>query len=280
MKKIDFRKGTGTFLMGYMIMLLGFIVSLVCIEQMKRYNNSLETQMTADSASDGVAVYMAANDGDYNDAYARAEEIASLYNQNTDVEITNINLDREVFDNDDRARITVTSIFGETSNVDDVYATNGNNSNYYLLSRLSETKFTRGNSGLLWPVSSIGTITSRFGRRESPGGIGSTYHQGLDIACPTGTPILASKSGVVEAAGYSSAMGNYVYIRHNESMRTVYMHNSELRVIAGDRVESGQVIALSGNTGNSTGPHCHFGVEINGQFVDPWSYLQIPSSIQ
>lgn len=127
---------------------------------------------------------------------------------------------------------------------------------------------------LQWPVSSGGTITSTFGPRVSPGGIGSTYHQGLDIACPTGTPILACESGTVITASYSSSMGNYVTIAHGNGLTTTYMHNSSLAVTTGQQVTRGQVIAYAGSTGNSTGPHCHLGVRVNGSYVDPLPYLQ------
>lgn len=127
---------------------------------------------------------------------------------------------------------------------------------------------------LQWPVSSGGTITSTFGPRVSPGGIGSTYHQGLDIACPTGTPILACESGTVITASYSSSMGNYVTIAHGNGLTTTYMHNSSLAVTTGQQVTRGQVIAYAGSTGNSTGPHCHLGVRVNGVYVDPLPYLQ------
>lgn len=127
---------------------------------------------------------------------------------------------------------------------------------------------------LQWPVSSGGTITSTFGPRVSPGGIGSTYHQGLDIACPTGTPILACESGTVITASYSSSMGNYVTIAHGNGLTTTYMHNSSLAVATGQQVTRGQVIAYAGSTGNSTGPHCHLGVRVNGSYVDPLPYLQ------
>ena len=122
-----------------------------------------------------------------------------------------------------------------------------------------------------WPVS--GTITSYFGRRESPGGIGSTYHQGLDIGCPTGTPVGACEAGTVIAASYSSSMGNYVTIAHSASVTTTYMHNSSLCVSVGQTVSRGQTIALAGSTGNSTGPHLHFEVRINGEHVNPQKYL-------
>lgn len=127
---------------------------------------------------------------------------------------------------------------------------------------------------LQWPVSSGGSISSYFGYRVSPGGIGSTYHQGLDIACPTGTPILACESGTVITASYSSSMGNYVTIAHGNGLTTTYMHNSSLAVATGQQVTRGQVIAYAGSTGNSTGPHCHLGVRVNGVYVDPLPYLQ------
>ncbi|MGN0367313.1 MAG: murein hydrolase activator EnvC family protein [Wujia sp.] len=127
---------------------------------------------------------------------------------------------------------------------------------------------------LQWPVSSGGSISSYFGLRESPGGIGSTNHKGLDIACPTGTPIVACEAGTVIAASYSGSMGNYVTIAHSSELTTTYMHNSSLCVAVGQTVSRGEVIALAGSTGNSTGPHCHLGVRINGNYVDPLPYLQ------
>ena len=120
---------------------------------------------------------------------------------------------------------------------------------------------------LQWPVSTGGVITSPFGPRWG------TVHQGLDIGCSTGTPIVACEAGVVIGAAYSSSMGNYVLIDHGNGVTTVYMHNSSLCVGYGDVVARGQVIALAGSTGNSTGPHCHLGLRINGSYVDPLPYL-------
>lgn len=137
----------------------------------------------------------------------------------------------------------------------------------------SDVNITYTGGALQWPVSTGGSISSYFGPRESPGGIGSTYHRGLDIACPTGTPIVACEAGTVIAAGYSSSMGNYVTIAHSASMSTTYMHNSSLCVSVGQTVSRGEVIALAGSTGNSTGPHCHLGLRINGTYVDPLPYL-------
>jgi len=121
---------------------------------------------------------------------------------------------------------------------------------------------------LQWPVSTGGMITSLFGPRWG------TIHQGLDIGCATGTPIVACEAGVVIGAAYSSSMGNYVLIDHGGGTTTVYMHNSEICVSYGQTVARGEVIALAGSTGNSTGPHCHLGLRINGVYVDPLPYLQ------
>ncbi len=126
-------------------------------------------------------------------------------------------------------------------------------------------------AGLIWPVS--GTITSGFGGRSSPGGIGSTYHEGVDIAVPEGTPIRAAKGGTVIMASYNGGYGNYTCIDHGSGLSTCYGHQSGFAVSAGQSVDQGQVIGYSGNTGNSTGPHLHFEVRINGVAQDPLGYL-------
>ncbi|MCO5315707.1 MAG: peptidoglycan DD-metalloendopeptidase family protein [Solirubrobacterales bacterium] len=126
-------------------------------------------------------------------------------------------------------------------------------------------------AGLIWPVS--GTLTSGFGGRNSPGGIGSTNHEGLDIAVPEGTPIRAAKGGTVIMASYNGGYGNYTCIDHGSGLSTCYAHQSSFAVSAGQRVSQGQVIGYSGNTGASTGPHLHFEVRINGVAQDPTAYL-------
>lgn len=128
-----------------------------------------------------------------------------------------------------------------------------------------EIYYTGGN--FQWPVSTGGTVTSTFGPRWG------SIHAGLDIACPIGTPILAGESGTVIASYLSSSAGEYIVIDHGGGVVTEYMHNSTRLVSVGDQVSRGQVIAYSGNTGFSTGPHCHFGVRINGTRVDPAPYL-------
>lgn len=128
-------------------------------------------------------------------------------------------------------------------------------------------------SGFGWPVNGI--ITSNFGWRSSG------FHGGLDIGVPTGTAVHASKSGYVFEVGHwdghstwgMQSYGNYVIIDHRDGTATLYAHNSSIACSTGQEVSKGQVIAYSGSTGNSSGPHCHFEVRINGARVNPLGYL-------
>ena len=122
-----------------------------------------------------------------------------------------------------------------------------------------------------WPVS--GRITSYFGGRKSPGGIGSTNHKGIDIAAPKGTPVYAADGGTVTYAGWMSGYGYLVRINHGNGYETYYGHNSSLTVSVGQHVYKGQQIARVGSTGNSTGNHCHFEVRYKGTPKNPLNYL-------
>lgn len=127
-----------------------------------------------------------------------------------------------------------------------------------------------------WPLNVSGTITSTFGYRDAPTAGASSYHKGIDIAVPSGTSVVAANGGTVTTASYQSAAGNYVMIYHGNSTYTVYMHLSSINVSVGQSVSKGQVIAYSGNTGVSTGPHLHFGVNVNGSYVNPLNYVSRP----
>lgn len=122
-----------------------------------------------------------------------------------------------------------------------------------------------------WPTDGT-NITSKFGLRDAPTAGASTNHRGIDIGVSEGTSVYACEAGKVTTASYSESAGNWVIIDHGNGYVSKYMHNSELKVSAGDKVEKGQVIALSGNTGNSTGPHLHFQIEYEGSPVDPLSF--------
>ena len=122
------------------------------------------------------------------------------------------------------------------------------------------------------PISG-GRLSSTFGRRKAPTKGASTYHKGVDWATPTGTVVVASSGGVVAKAGWGSGYGYVVYINHPDGRQTRYAHNSKVLVSAGQTVTQGQKIALSGNTGISSGPHVHFEMLIGGTQVNPLNYI-------
>ncbi|MGZ4320330.1 MAG: M23 family metallopeptidase, partial [Gaiellaceae bacterium] len=119
--------------------------------------------------------------------------------------------------------------------------------------------------GLQWPVQ--GPVTSPFGWRWG------RMHEGIDIAVGSGTPVHAAAAGTVIYAGWEEGYGNFVVIDHGGGIATAYGHNTSVAVAVGQQVQQGQVIAYSGSTGHSTGPHVHFEVRVNGNPVDPLGYL-------
>ena len=120
-------------------------------------------------------------------------------------------------------------------------------------------------AGFVWPVH--GVLTSPFGWRWG------RMHEGIDLAVPTGTPVVAAAAGIVIVAGWMGGYGNLVVIDHGNGIATAYGHNSSVAVSYGQSVAQGQLISYSGSTGHSTGPHVHFEVRVNGSPVDPLGYL-------
>ena len=139
------------------------------------------------------------------------------------------------------------------------------------VTKVSKVSNANGVKFTVRPVS--GTITSRFGRRSSPGGVGSTNHKGLDIAAPNGTSIYAAADGTVEFSGTKGSLGKLVIINHGNGVRTYYAHCSRLNVSSGQKVEAGTNIAAVGRTGTATGYHLHFEVRVNGTSVNPQRYI-------
>jgi murein DD-endopeptidase MepM/ murein hydrolase activator NlpD len=125
-------------------------------------------------------------------------------------------------------------------------------------------------SGLIWPVS--GPISSPFGPRCLSNG-DCSFHPGVDIAVPSGTPIRAAASGTVIYAGWMEGYGNFVIVDHGNHLATAYAHQSSIAVGNGTSVAQGQVLGYSGCTGYCFGPHLHFEVRVNGGAVDPMRYL-------
>jgi murein DD-endopeptidase MepM/ murein hydrolase activator NlpD len=123
----------------------------------------------------------------------------------------------------------------------------------------------------IWPVK--GAVTSGFGWRNSPFGGGAELHQGIDFAVEAGTPVVATADGEVVQSGAAGDFGNLVQVDHGNGFATFYGHNAQLAVSVGQTVLKGQVIAYTGNTGRSTGPHLHYEIRKDGAAVDPWRYL-------
>jgi murein DD-endopeptidase MepM/ murein hydrolase activator NlpD len=122
-----------------------------------------------------------------------------------------------------------------------------------------------GGHGLIWPVN--GSVVSGFGPRWG------SFHEGIDIAVPTGTPIRAAASGSVAIAGPEGGYGNYTCVDHGGGLSTCYAHQERILVSVGQSVSQGQIIGITDCTGHCLGPHVHFEVRINGQAVDPLGYL-------
>ena len=133
---------------------------------------------------------------------------------------------------------------------------------------------TGGGGGWVRPCSYT-SITSPFGYRTPPTGGASTYHQGVDLDTGTGWPVVAARAGTVSIAGWGKAAGNYVQINHHDGFTSIYMHLSSIGVSAGQHVSAGQYIGATGSTGVSTGDHLHFGIALNGVYVNPCSYVPL-----
>ena len=124
----------------------------------------------------------------------------------------------------------------------------------------------------LWPGEG-GTISSPYGGRMAPVGGGYDWHPGIDIAVDFGTPVYASAAGTVEQAGWNGGYGRYVKLDHGNGYETAYGHMSGIAVTEGEAVRKGDIIGFAGSSGYSTGPHIHFEVLVDGQFVDPMYML-------
>ena len=208
--------------------------------------------------------------------FAEAEEIVNQLKQKNSNNIDNITISEKydtelkVMDNIDDA---VASLYLEPKNV--VVASSKKTTTSKKTSTgtvntamtISGTKVALGIT-LAKPVSGI--ISSRFGARSS---IRSSAHTGLDIATSTGTPISAAASGTVTFAGWKGSYGYLMVITHSNGVQTYYGHCSKLYYSAGANVSQGQKIAAVGSTGNSTGPHLHFEIRVNGVAYNPQNYL-------
>lgn len=177
------------------------------------------------------------------------EDIKAELNQDLELDLKIM----EIYDSNEISVETVETALAKV-NDDDV-----------IQEKLKEKESTVNGVVLHTPVT--GTITSRFGSRARG------YHTGLDIATTTGTPISVAASGTVTYAGWQGGYGNLVIISHGNGVETYYAHCSKIYVTVGQEVSSGETIAAVGSTGNSTGPHLHLEIRVNGNIMNPQNYL-------
>lgn len=131
-----------------------------------------------------------------------------------------------------------------------------------------------GGGGWLIPTT-YSSITSPFGNRTSPTAGASSNHLGIDLDSTTGTPVVASRAGIVSFSGYGSAAGNYIIINHQDGFSSTYMHLNSRSVSTGQIVSAGQTIGTVGATGVVTGDHLHFAIQQNGVYVNPANYVNL-----
>ncbi len=137
-----------------------------------------------------------------------------------------------------------------------------------------QSRYTYDGGMFTWPCPSYKRISDNYGMRLHPTLGIQKMHNGIDLAAASGSAILAAYNGTVVAADYNSTMGNYIMINHGGGLYTIYMHCSSIGVSKGQDVTAGTKIGAVGSTGRSTGPHLHFGVRLNGNYVSPWNYLK------
>lgn len=140
-----------------------------------------------------------------------------------------------------------------------------------LVEQLEKKRTKLASSPSIWPAK--GWLTSRFGYRVSPFTGKRQLHGGIDIAARPGTPVIAPAKGRVKFVGRKGPLGNAIVLDHGYGVRTLYGHNEELLVKAGEKVERGQQIAAVGSSGRSTGPHLHYVVQVGGKATDPLNYI-------
>jgi murein DD-endopeptidase MepM/ murein hydrolase activator NlpD len=128
-----------------------------------------------------------------------------------------------------------------------------------------------------WPVPDLTEVTSPFGMRNHPILGHEQLHTGIDLSVPLGTPIIATGPGVVIRAGETKVNGRFCIIDHGHGVTTAYLHNSRVLVVEGQRVQAGDFVSISGNTGRSTGPHLHYQLELSHHPVDPLFFASPPS---
>ncbi len=217
-----------------------------------------ELVTTIDSSKTEIEVLQKSAQQKQNELQANVDQKQALNQKlNSDIDTLNAQLAAQ----EQASKDVENMIQAEIKRQQELAAQNGGGSN---------TVYTGGT--LMWP-SDTTYISDPYGYRIHPITGENKLHAGLDIGAPMGSPVYAAESGTVLSSGWISGYGNAVVIMHDNGLQTLTGHMSSLNVSAGQRVERGDVIGYCGSTGNSTGPHVHFEVRVNGETVDPMGYF-------
>lgn len=208
--------------------------------------------------------------------FSEAETVVNQLKEKNSSNLEKITIE-EKYETENQTYITaeeaVSKLFVETKKVIQTAKTSSTSSKYTATGSVNTAGTTSGGKvdlgiSLIKPVSGI--LSSRFGEGSR---LRRSSHTGLDIATASGTPIAAAASGTVTFSGYKGSYGNLIVITHDNGVQTYYGHCSKLYVSAGTTVTQGKTIAAVGSTGNSTGPHLHLEIRVNGIAYNPQNYL-------
>ncbi|MDR2089677.1 MAG: peptidoglycan DD-metalloendopeptidase family protein [Clostridiales Family XIII bacterium] len=205
---------------------------------------------------------------------AQKKELEHLRQQLVANQTARIEKQREITADKQAAALAKIEVSGENKRLSqmlDELNEEANRITAEILKKMGSQEFIGGAMG--WPVPGHSRLSSPFGNRMHPILRVNKMHTGIDIPCPAGTPIVASNGGTVIMAGWNNSYGNVIMVDHGGKIVTLYAHNSSLAVSEGAVVAQGQTIAYAGSTGNSTGPHCHFEVRVNGEYQNPLQWV-------
>ena len=244
-----------------------FLSRYYVIQEIVEYDNVLIKQVQEEKENIDLTKQKLENEqGEIKIIKAKSEQTSIVLGNMKTLQQSYIN---DLSDDEKKLQEQITAFKQEQAQIEAQIAAANNNMDV-------DIQYTGGE--MLWPVAVSGTvITSSYGVREHPIQGVVKQHTGLDIGgAPLGAPVVAAADGIVTYAGWLGGYGNCVMINHGDGMVTLYGHGNEVLTEVGKQVKQGDIIMALGSTGNSTGPHCHFEVRVNGNYTNPLNYVKVP----
>lgn len=244
-----------------------FLSRYYIIQEIVEYDNVLLQQVQEEKENIDLTRQKLENEqGEIKILKAKSEQTSIVLGNMKTLQQSYIN---DLSDDEKKLQEQITAFKQEQAQIEAQIAAANNNMDV-------DIQYTGGE--MLWPVAVSGTvITSSYGVREHPIQGVVKQHTGLDIGgAPLGAPVVAAADGIVTYAGWLGGYGNCVMINHGDGIVTLYGHGNEVLTEVGKQVKQGDIIMALGSTGNSTGPHCHFEVRVNGNYTNPLNYVKVP----